>query len=138
MLRPLSFVDRINRWTIKRRRQLRDERRGKIFVQDGGIEIDKLGKISKVKWAEIERITAIKTEVFIGDIISLTVLVTGGVTGEVSEHDPEWHDLIEAISIHLPGSLPYANWALNLVAATAQAVLVYQAPSVSTIVRRDL
>jgi hypothetical protein len=138
MLTPRTVIDRINTWTKKRRRELRDERRGRIAINRSGIEIHKLRTVSDAEWADIERITATKVDVFMGDIISLTVLTKGGNSGQVSEHDPEWYDLIEAISEHLPGSLPYANWALNLVAGTAPTILVYQAPSVSMIVRRDV
>jgi hypothetical protein len=126
MLTPRTVIDRINTWTKKRRRELRDERRGRIAILRSGIEIHKLQTVSDAKWADIEQITATKVDVFMGDVISLTVLIKSGVSGQVSEHDPEWYDLIEAISEHLPGSLPYANWALNLVAENAKTITIYQ------------
>lgn len=110
------FLDRLNRRTARRLQQLRDERRGKITVTEEGLVIDKNRESHKVPWSAIERITATRTDVYIGDLIELIVAVDGGLTARAAEHDSEWQSLIEGIAENLAGSLPYPKWAVSLVA----------------------
>ena len=105
--------------------ELRDLRRGKVTVMETGSYIEKLNEKHFVSWAQVVRIDAKKTDAFIGDTISLVVRSADGMSAEVAEFDPEWQQLLAAIRGSLPGSLPYQNWALHLVADGTQMIDVY-------------
>jgi len=122
--KPVIF-DKIERWRKRRLSELRGQRRGKVSVTETGFYIEKLNENYFVAWDQVASIAAKKTDAFIGDTISLIVRGADGTSAEVAEHDAEWQDLLSAISEHLPGSLPYQNWTLHLLADNRQIIEVY-------------
>jgi hypothetical protein len=119
------IFDKIERWRKRCLTELRDLRRGKVTVMETGLYIEKLNEKHFVPWAQVVRIDAKKTDAFIGDTISLVMRSADGMSAAVAEFDPEWPQLLSAISESLPGSLPYQNWALQLVADGRQMIEVY-------------
>ncbi|MCF3945271.1 hypothetical protein AiwAL_04860 [Acidiphilium sp. AL] len=105
---------------------LRDERRGAMSVDADGLTIWRGGQAHAIPWAKIATITATRADAFLGDVIGVAVEAEGGLTGFASEHDPEWPALVAGIARHLAGSLPYARWALGLVAGHRTSITVYR------------
>jgi len=121
------LLARLNRWTKARLRHLRDERRGRMIVLESGLEIHQGSRVSFVPWLRLVRITATRNDAFIGDVIGLSIESADGQSAHASEHDPEWQALVDGLSAHLPGSVPYARWALELVAGNRASFPVYRA-----------
>ncbi|MEE3625274.1 hypothetical protein UCD39_14960 [Nitrospirillum sp. BR 11752] len=110
------LIDRLNLWVINRLQHLREQRRGKMTISTAGLIIQKKGQNHQVAWTAIESIIAKRTDHMVGDTISLTITTRDGLTAQATEDDAEWSALIAGISDHLVGCLPYARWALALVA----------------------
>lgn len=121
------LLARLNRWTKARLERLRDERRGRMNALADGLEIHRGNRVSFVPWTQIVSITATRSDAFIGDVIVLSVVAENGHHAQASEHDPEWRHLIDGIAAHLPDSIPYTQWALELVAGNRLSFSVYRA-----------
>ena len=119
------IIDRINRWVLNRALKARDETRGKITVTNQGFSVYQKKNDHFFSWGEIETISAIKTDAFIGDLISLKFTAESRCVASISEHDPEWWTVINGIKNNLSGALQYQNWSVRLVAGES-AVLVYK------------
>lgn len=80
----------------------------------------------RVAWGELRRLDAYKRDIHSGDFLCLAVLGAGGRVSEINEESPGWKEAGDAIERFLPGSLPHAEWTLQLIAAnTGESVAVY-------------
>jgi hypothetical protein len=70
-----------------------------------------------IAWSELCRLSAYKRDIYLGDLLCLSVLASGGRMFEITEESPGWKAAGEAIERFLPESLPQAEWTLRLIAA---------------------
>ena len=71
----------------------------------------------RLAWEEVQRIDAYKREIYAADLSCLAILSTEDRVVEINEEMRGWNEVANAIERHLRGSLPYAVWALQLIAA---------------------
>lgn len=80
----------------------------------------------QVTWGDLSRLDAYKIDIYVGDILCLGILGSGGRIFEINEESPGWKDVGDAIEQFLPGSLPHAEWMLQLIAARpGESVAIY-------------
>jgi hypothetical protein len=85
----------------------------------------------QVAWGEVRRLHAYKRDIYSGDFLCLAILAAGGRMFEINEESPGWKDAGHAIERFLPGSLPYVEWTLRLIAANPdESVAVYPVTTV--------
>jgi hypothetical protein len=80
----------------------------------------------RVMWRDVRRLDAYKRDIYVGDFLCLAILTDGGRVFEINEESPGWKEASDAIEQFLPGSLPYTEWTLRLIAASpAKSVAIY-------------
>ena len=81
-------------------------------------------------WTEVRRMEAYKRDAYVGECLCLGILGPGDRVFEISDASPGWDAAGEAIERFLPGSLPRADWMLQLIAATpGRSVAIYPRPN---------
>ncbi|EXI64875.1 MAG: hypothetical protein AW08_03624 [Candidatus Accumulibacter adjunctus] len=79
-----------------------------------------------VAWNDLRRLDAYKRDTYVGDLLCLAILDSSGRVFEINEESPGWKEAGDAIDRFLPGSLPHAEWTLQLIAANpGESVAIY-------------
>jgi hypothetical protein len=102
-----------NRWLSRRIAENRARKHGSVSVDASGLVITRAGGQRRIAWGSIAEIVALRKSAYLGDNLALRILCDDGLSYQMLEFDPAWQALIDGLSNHLPGSLPYAQWALR-------------------------
>lgn len=79
-------------------------------------------------WSQVRRLDAYKRDVYIGDCLCLAIVSSSGRMFEINEASPGWKEAGDAIERYLPGSVPHAEWMLQLIATSpGQSVAIFPA-----------
>ena len=79
-----------------------------------------------VAWSDVRRLDAYKRDVYSGDLLCLGIAAADSRVFEINEESPGWEEAGSAIERFLPGSMPYAEWKLRLIAAeSGESVSIY-------------
>ena len=68
------------------------------------------GKVFSLRWADIERITVFKRDMFTVDLICLCADFAGDKEIELDEDMPGWNALIDVLPTHLLGCKQREDW----------------------------
>ena len=80
------------------------------------VECLRIGGV-RLAWKEVRRLDVYKRDIYTGDLLCLAILVAENGVVEINEEMRGWNGVGDAIERYLPGSLPYAEWAFQIIAA---------------------
>jgi len=71
---------------------------------------DKKKQTGRVLWNEIEQIEVFKRDLFIYDLICMSMRVKNQGCLELDEDDALWSTLLKNLTRHLDGFIPWSHW----------------------------
>lgn len=80
------------------------------------LECLRIGEV-RLAWTAVQRLDVYKRDIYAGNLLCLAILVAETEMFEINEDMRGWSEVGDAIDRYLPGSLPHAEWALQLIAA---------------------
>lgn len=72
-----------------------------------------------IAWNDVRRLDAYKQDIYVGDRLCIAIVTASGRMFEITEDTAGMREVTHAIERCLPGSVPYAEWTLRLIAVSA-------------------
>jgi len=67
-----------------------------------------------LRWSEIAEVAVFKRDMYVYDLICLTVKHNNGELIEVDEDDILWLKLVDYLPVRLDGALPFGEWYIDV------------------------
>ncbi len=108
---------RLEKWLLSLLPSRRTLGRTTVQATDEGLFFQEGSKSLLVSWQQINRVVALKRDIFVGDILSLLFETADGAVFELSEENPAWSQVSSALSEHLACQTSQAHWLASLIAS---------------------